>query len=202
MFYRPDDRPAVLTHNPFKAIVAPRPIGWISTRDGEGRNNLAPYSFFNAVSDAPPIVMFASTGAKPDRAGTKDSMAALEQTGVFAVNIVSEALRDPMNASSAPLPAGEDEFAAAGLTAAPCEVIDCPRVAEAPASFECRVWKVLTLPGESNRVAFGEVVGVHIDPAFIVDGRFDVTRVRPLSRLGYRDYATVTEVFSLNRPSD
>ena len=200
MFYRPEDGHG-LPHNPFNAIVAPRPIGWISTRGSMG-DNLAPYSFFNAVAYVPPQVMFASTSAKPDRDGTKDSMAQIRETGVFCVNVVGRAAQDVMNASSAALPAGTDEFAAAGATKAECETIDCPRVADAPAALECKLTRILQLPGDANFVAFGEVIGVHIDDDQIVDGRLDLTRYQPLARLGYRDYAVVDEVFTLQRPDD
>jgi flavin reductase (DIM6/NTAB) family NADH-FMN oxidoreductase RutF len=200
MFYEPKDGHG-LPHNPFNAVVAPRPIGWISTRGRLG-DNLAPYSFFNAVAYVPPQVMFASTSAKPDRPGTKDSVAQIAETGVFCVNVVEHAARDVMNASSAALPAGEDEFAHAGAAKAECRVIDCPRVEGAPAALECRLVQVLELPGEANRVVFGEVVGVHLRDDCLTEGRFDVTRFQPLARLGYRDYARVTEVFALSRPGD
>jgi flavin reductase (DIM6/NTAB) family NADH-FMN oxidoreductase RutF len=201
MFYRPAEGHG-LPHNPFNAIVTPRPIGWISTRDATGRENLAPYSFFNAVAYVPPQVMFASTGAKPDREGTKDSVAIIRETGVFAVNIVEYAMRDAMNATSRSLPAGSDEFAEAGIERAPCETIACSRVAGAPAVLECRMTQVVRLAGEANHVVFGEVVGIHLRDDCLVDGRFDVTRFQPLARLGYRDYARVSEVFSLARPDD
>lgn len=200
MFYRPQDGHG-LAHNPFNAIVAPRPIGWISTR-GVAGDNLAPYSFFNAVAYTPPQVVFASTGGKADRHGTKDTMAQVQETGVFCVNIANHDLRVPMNESSAGLPAGSDEFAAIGLAKAPCLAIDCPRVAEAPAALECRLVQVVPLLGQTNFLAIAEVVGVHIRDEFLVDGRFDLTRVRPLSRLGYRDFATVTELFEMPRPGE
>jgi flavin reductase (DIM6/NTAB) family NADH-FMN oxidoreductase RutF len=200
MFYRPADGHG-LPHNPFNAIVSPRPIGWISTRGAMG-DNLAPYSFFNAVAYVPPQVMFASTSAKPDRDGTKDSIAQLRETGVFCVNVVEQAARDVMNASSGPHPAGVDEFEAAGAAKAECETIDCPRVADAPASLECRVTQVVQLPGEANLVAFGEVTGVHMRDDCLVEGMFDVTRFHPLARLGYRDYTVVRDLFSLSRPGE
>lgn len=200
MFYRPEDGHG-LPHNPFNAIVTPRPIGWISTRGGVG-DNLAPYSFFNAVAYTPPQVMFASTSAKADRDGTKDSVANIRETGVFACNIVSYALRDVMNASSAALPSGEDEFAHAGIEKGECETIDCPLVIGAPAVLECRLTRIVQLEGEANFATFGEVTGVHIDDAFLVDGMLDITRYEPLTRLGYRDYSRISEVFSLKRPDD
>ena len=201
MFYRPEDGHG-LPHNPFNAIITPRPIGWISSRDADGINNLAPYSFFNGVAYTPPQVMFASTGTKPDQNGTKDSMANIEATGVFCVNIVEYAQRDAMNASSATLPKGTDEFAHAGLTPMECETIDCARVQGAPAALECKVTQIVTLPGEANRVVFGEVTGIHLRDDCLRDGKFDVTTFQPLARLGYRDYSVVRELFSLKRPDD
>ncbi|HAW48024.1 flavin reductase [Roseovarius sp. A46] len=199
MFYRPEDGHG-LPHNPFNAIVTPRPIGWISTRDAEGRDNLAPYSFFNAVAYVPPQVMFASTSAKPDRDGTKDSVANIRETGVFCVNVVSEALTDAMNRTSGPWGREVDEFADAALEKAECKTVDCARVAASPAALECRLTQIVQLPGEANFVVFGEVTGVHMDDACLNDGRFDVTRYNPLSRLGYMDYAVVRDTFSLQRP--
>ena len=201
MFYRPADGHD-LPHNPFNAIVTPRPIGWISTRDGQGRDNIAPYSFFNGVAYVPPQVMFASTGIKDDVEGTKDSMANIQQTGVFCVNIVEYAAREAMNKSSATLPHGMDEFAHAGIEKADCEAIDCARVASAPAALECRMTQIVQIEGEANFVCFGEVIGVHLRDDCIVDGRFDVTKYVPLSRLGYRDYTAVREVFEIIRPDD
>ena len=200
MFYTTEDGPP-LPHNPFNAIVSPRPIGWISTRGSEG-DNLAPYSFFNAVAYVPPQVMFASTSAKPDRDGTKDSVANIRDSGVFAVNVVSFDLRDAMNESSGTWPKETDEFALAGLEKAECETIDCPRVAAAPATLECRVTQIVQLPGDANFVTFGEVMAVHIRDDCLRDGRFDVLTFNPLSRMGYRDYTVVREAFALARPDD
>ncbi|SEP72954.1 flavin reductase family protein [Thalassovita taeanensis] len=201
MFYEPKDGHG-LPHNPFNAIVTPRPIGWISSRGADGVDNLAPYSFFNAVAYVPPQVMFASTGTKPDRNGTKDSLSNIRETGVFCVNIVSYALRDAMNASSATLPSGVDEFAHAGLEKAECATIACARVAAAPASLECRLTQILPLEGETNFAVFGEVTGVHMRDDCLRDGIFDVTRFQPLARLGYRDYAVITQLMTLSRPDD
>lgn len=200
MFYRPGIDPHGLPHNPFKALVSPRPIGWISTLDAEGRANLAPYSFFNAVADTPPMVMYSNTGRKIGRAEGKDTLANIRATGEFVANIVGSDMRDAMNVSSANLAAGEDEFLRAGLTAAPSEIVAAPRVAAAPASLECRVWRIVDLPGADNHLVLGEVVGIHIDDAVIPDGMVDVTIYRPLARLGYREYCAVTEVFTLERP--
>ncbi len=201
MFYRPEDGHG-LPHNPFNAIVTPRPIGWISTRDAQGRDNLAPYSFFNAVAYVPPQVMFASTAAKPDRGDTKDSVANIRETGVFCVNIVSEALRDAMNQTSGAWDREVDEFAHAGLDKAGCETISCARVAAAPASLECRLTQIVQLPGTANFVVFGEVTGVHMQDDCISDGVFDVLRFNPLTRLGYQDYSVIREKFALKRPGE
>lgn len=201
MFYEPKDGHG-LPHNPFNAIVTPRPIGWISTRDSDGRDNLAPYSFFNAVAYVPPQVMFASTSAKDDRAGTKDSVAVIRETGVFCVNIVEYAMRDVMNVTSASFPAGTDEFVEAGIEKAEAKTVNCPYVAAAPAALECRLTEIVKLPGEANFTVFGEVTGVHIRDNCLRDGIFDVTTYQPLTRLGYRDYAKISELFSLKRPDD
>ncbi|MEO0745006.1 MAG: flavin reductase family protein [Pseudomonadota bacterium] len=201
MYYRPADGHG-LPHNPFNAIVTPRPIGWISTRDSAGHDNLAPYSFFNGVAYVPPQVMFASTGVKDDRDGTKDSVANLRETGVFCVNVVEEAARDAMNQTSGPWEAGTDEFALAAIDKADCAEIDCARVANAPASLECKVTQIVQIEGAANFVVFGEVVGVHLRDDCIVDGIFDVLRYRPLTRLGYRDYSVIDDKFSLKRPGE
>ncbi len=200
MFYEPATRDkARLPHDPFKAIVAPRPIGWISTRARDGRVNLAPYSFFNAFASRPPIVGFSSDG------GYKDSASFARESGEFVANLATYALRAPMNATSAPLPRGENEFVHAGLTMAECRLVAAPRVAESPAALECKVVEVVELrtrQGEwsGNVLILGEVVGVHIDDGYIRDGRFDTVRARTLARCGYQDYAAVGELFALARP--
>jgi len=200
MFYRPNVDDHGLPHNPFKAIVSPRPIGWISTVDATGRPNLAPYSFFNGVTDNPPMVMFSNTGAKSDQSYAKDSVANVRETGEFVVNIVSLALKDKMNASSGAFGADVDEFEHAGIAKSECKIVKAPRVAASPAALECKLFKIIDLPGENNVMVLGEVVGVHLDESVIVDGIFDVTRYNPLARLGYRDYTAVTDIFSLERP--
>ncbi len=201
MFYRPEDGHG-LPHNPFNAIVTPRPIGWISSRSTDGQDNLAPYSFFNAVAYVPPQVMFASTSSKPDRGDTKDSVANIRETGVFCVNIVEYEMRDAMNATSAFFGKDVDEFAEAGLEKAECETIACSRVAAAPANLECKLTQIVQLPGKANFAVFGEVTGVHIRDNCLVDGIFDVLTFNPLSRMGYRDYTVVREKFELKRPGE
>lgn len=202
MFYRPGIDPHGLPHNPFKAMVVPRPIGWISSIDGEGRVNLAPYSFFNGLGDSPPMVMFSNNGKKPDRERGKDSVSSIRETGEFVCNLVGYGMRDAMNRSSGPWEAGADEFEIAGLEKVPSSVVAPPRVKGVPGALECKLWKIIDLPGENNIMTIGEVVGIYIDEAMLNEGIFDVTRYQPLSRLGYRDYAVVTEVFSLKRPGE
>ena len=198
MFYRPENGHG-LPHNPFNAIIAPRPIGWISTRGSDG-DNLAPYSFFNAVAYSPPQVMFASTTAKADRPDMKDSLAHIVESGVFCVNIASAAMKQQMSDSSATLPAGINEFEACGIEAAECDTINCPRVAHAPAALECRMTQVQRLAGQANWLVLGVVTGVHLRDDCIREGRFDLHRDGWLARMGYRDYVAVHETFELERP--
>lgn len=197
MFYEPRNGHG-LKFDPFKAIVAPRPIGWISTVDKDGRPNLAPYSFFNAMGSPPPMVAFSSDGMK-------DSAANAQATGEFVFNLCTAELGQKMNMTSESVPHQVNEFELAGLEMAPCRIVRAGRVAASPASFECKLLQVVHLhdidgkPTESH-VVFGQVVGVHIDPRFIKDGRFDTAGAHPLARCGYHDYAVVTEIFEMIRP--
>ncbi|MBI1170683.1 flavin reductase family protein [bacterium] len=190
MFYRPSDGHG-LPHSPFNAIVAPRPIGWISTRGTMG-DNLAPYSFFNAVAYTPPQVIFAGD--------LKDSIRNIQESGVFATNVVSEPLWQVMNATSAHLPRGTDEFLHAGIAKSECTTIDCPRVTLSPATLECRLQQIVTLEGGADFLVIGTVTGVHIRDEYLTEGRFDLTKVRPMTRLGYKDYAVITDLMPLDRP--
>ncbi|MGO4567901.1 flavin reductase family protein [Rhizobium sp. 2YAF20] len=198
MFYTTDTNQHGLAHDPFKAIVAPRPIGWIGTKGRDGSFNLSPYSFFNAVSDRPKIVMFSSDGRK-------DSARNAEETGAFTTNFVSRDLVDKMNASSIVVPYEVDEFALAGLTAKAGTLVDAPYVADAFAVLECRVTEIInpmTLSGErgENVIVFGQVVGIHISEAILKDGRLDMAIARPIARMGYMEYSEGSEVFQLLRP--
>ncbi|ACM26650.1 flavin reductase family protein [Agrobacterium sp. SHOUNA12C] len=198
MFYTTDTNQHGLSHDPFKAIVAPRPIGWIGSKGRDGSINLSPYSFFNAVSDRPKLVMFSSTGRK-------DSARNVEETGVFTANLVSRNLVEKMNHSSISVPYGTNEFALAGLTAEPGRLVDAPYVGEAFAVLECRVTEIMRpkdLNGEptDNVMVFGQVVGIHIDEAIIRDGRLDMALARPVARMGYMDYSEGSDVFELVRP--
>lgn len=190
-----------LKHDPFNAIIAPRPIGWISSRDDKGNINLAPYSFFNAFCYHPPIVGFSSTA-------WKDSVANISETKEFVWNLPTMALARQMNATSASVAHGVNEFAIAGLTAAPCRLVDVPRVAESPVSFECKLAQIVQLQGADGRKAeawltLGEVVAVHIDKAFIKDGIYQTAAPRPIVRAGRRgDYFEIRPdaMFEMARP--
>ncbi|MCY4099006.1 MAG: flavin reductase family protein [Rhodospirillales bacterium] len=202
MFYRTDVNDHGLPHDPFKACVVPRPIGWISTMSPAGVHNLAPYSFFNGVATAPPMVMFASNGRQPH--GAKDSLANVEETGEFVANLATWDLREAMNRSSAPLGPDVDEFAFAGLEALPAKLVRPARVAGAPVHLECVHHRTVDLPSNEpegrNAIVIGQVVGVHIEDGLISDGILDLSRVQPLARLGYFDYTVVNEMFSISRP--
>lgn len=207
MFYRPGVEKHGLPHNPFNALVVPRPIGWISTLAEDGTPNLAPYSFFNGVSYTPPQVMF-SGGPRPAPKGEasppKDSVLNIEATGEFVVNMATWDLREAMNKTAIEAPADFDEFAYAGLTMAPAETVKPPRVAESPIHLECKYLQSVRLkanPGfEPNIVVIGEVVGIHIDDSVLTDGLVDMEKVKPVGRLGYMDYVTVDDVWPMRRP--
>ncbi|MFP6561100.1 flavin reductase family protein [Paraburkholderia sp. B3] len=189
-----------LPHDPFKAIVAPRVIGWISSRSADGGLNLAPYSFFGAFATFPPIIGFCSEGRK-------DSISNIEATGEFVWNLTSKALAAQMNRTSAPVAADVDEFALAGLTPVPGRNVSVPHVGESPAALECRLLQVVrlsTLDGTpmDNWLALGQVVGVHIREEFLKDGLFDTYAAQPVMRAGYRaDYAQIGEMFQMVRPT-
>ena len=198
MFYDTRKNDHGLPHNPFKAIVAPRPIGWITSMNTRGEINLAPNSFFNGVSDKPPIVMFSSEGVK-------DSLAYVEETGEFVCSFATWDLRAAIVQTSAPFERGVNEMAASGLEPAPSILVKPPRVAAAPCALECRLLQIVSLADLDGRaverhVAFGQVVGVHIDDRFIRNGILDTAAMRPIARCGYSDYAVVDSVFSIPRP--
>ena len=202
MFYETAANKHGLKHDPFKALIVPRPVGWISTVSKDGICNIAPYSFFNAFGEKPHYVAFAS-------AGPKDSLLNVEETGEFVCSLATWDLRFNMNMTAAPVPRGVDEFPIGDLIAASSRLVKPPRVKQSPAAFECKYWKTIELPpaepgGKSTySVVFGRVVGVHIDDQFINDGIVDTGAMRPIARLGYMDYAVVTPetVFSINRPT-
>ncbi|MDX3808776.1 flavin reductase family protein [Bosea thiooxidans] len=186
-------------HDPFKAIVAPRPIGWITALSAKGEVNLSPYSFFNAISGRPNMVMFSSETKK-------DAVSFIEETGEFTCSLVSGALVQQMNQTSAPLPRGQSEYPYAGLEMAPSRFVKPPRVAGTPAALECKSVSIQQLRDiDGNEVprwmVIGQVVGIFIDDAFVKDGRFDTAGANPVARCGYADYAEVTSLFSIQRPA-
>ena len=205
MYYEPGVTSHGLPHDPFKSCVVPRPIGWISTVDAQGRHNLAPYSQFQNVTFNPPIVMFS---ANQDTAGNrKDSVRNAEQTGEFVWNMATYDLRDAVNISAEELPHGVDEFERAGLEKAPSRIVKPMRVARSPIQFECVYLNTLRFPGVppmgTADVVFGRVVAVHIaDEVIDVNGMVDVLKIQPLARMGYFDYTFVDNKFQMVIPGN
>ncbi len=200
MFYDPRIGDHNLPRDPFKSLIVPRPIGWISSISGDGVVNLAPYSFFNGVAANPAVVMFCPGGA-----ARKDSLRNVEETGEFVVNVATDGQRLEVNETSAIVPPEVDEFALAGLEALPSRGVKPPRVAGAPAHLECKHLQTVTLPADDpqspNAMVLGLVVGIHIDDAILTDGMIDMAKFRPIARLGYMDYTVVDNVFTMMRPT-
>jgi flavin reductase (DIM6/NTAB) family NADH-FMN oxidoreductase RutF len=198
MFYDAVKNDHGLALDPFKAVMVPRPVGWISTLSAEGIANLAPYSFFNAFSDGPIYVAFGS-------GGRKDTLRNVEATCEFAFNLATFDLREAMNATSATVPPHVDEFLLAGLTKAQCQFIKAPRVGESPVCFECKHFQTVPLPSDDGHVqdwmVIGRVIGIHIDDRFIENGRVNTAALQPLARLGYSEYATVDSTWRMRRPA-
>ena len=199
MFYEPEKRDRkLLPYDPFKAIVAPRPIGWITSMSRKGEVNLAPYSFFNGVNSRPNLVMFGSEGLK-------DSVAFIEETREFVCRLATFDLRKEMNATAAPMARGVNEMERAGLAPAPCRIVKPPRVAASPCALECKLINIMAMQTHDGQpvdchVVFGQVVGVHIDDRYVVDGLLDTAAMKPIARCGYDQYAVVASVFSMVRP--
>ncbi|MFM1813489.1 MAG: hypothetical protein RLZ98_184 [Pseudomonadota bacterium] len=200
MFYDAVKNDHGLKYDPVKALVCPRPIGWVSTLSSTGVANLAPYSFFNMVAEKPAYVFFSSSGSK-------DSWRNAEATGEFVFSLATYELRDRMNMTAAVVPPEVSEFELAGLTPAPSHFVKPPRVAESPAALECRYWKTVELPdhdgkGKQHAVVFGLVVGIHIEERAIKDGIIDTGALGLITRLGYRDYGILRpdDVFTMGQP--
>jgi len=200
IFYEPQSRDRkIFPHDPFKALVTPRPIGWISTVSAAGELNLAPYSYFNAFSSNPPIVGFSSEG-------DKDSSTFAVESGEFVWSMATWDLRDQMNATAASLARGKSEFTHARLESAPSRLVRPPRVAASPAAFECRVTEMVKLKDidgrdSGRRLVLGRVVGIYVDERFVRQGRVDSAAMRPIARGGYDEYSVVERVFSMPRPA-
>ena len=200
IFFEPEQRDRkLMPWDPFKGVVVPRPIGWISSMSKAGQVNLAPYSFFNGVQSHPRIVSFCSENEK-------DAAAFAIESGEFAWSMATWGLRDKMNATSEGLPRGQSEFEYAGLATAPCRIIKAPRVADSPASMECKVTQVVRVKDMDGKetggiVIYGQVVGMHLDERFIREGRFDLAAVKPIARCGYDEYTVIERVFTMTRPA-
>ena len=196
------DGPHGLPRNPFLSCIVPRPIGWVSSLSADGVFNLAPYSFFNGVAAAPPMVMFASNGRQPH--GPKDSVTNIETTGEFVCNLVSEGLSDQMNATSASDSSDTDEFDLAGLETEPSELVKPPRVKASPIHLECTFHGTMELPTDDpksrNVICIGRVIGIHIRDEVLKNGIIDIESIRPIARLGYRDYTVIEKAISIIRP--
>jgi flavin reductase (DIM6/NTAB) family NADH-FMN oxidoreductase RutF len=202
MYYETDKNNHGLRYNPLKACVVPRPIGWISTVNAEGRINVAPFSFFNLLSYDPPFVMF-SAGTHEVDGGTKDTVENIQATGEFVYNMATWAQKDQMNQTAMIVERGVDELHAAGLEGEPARLVRPPLIKGSPVHFECRLHQIVNLPGRVpsslHHVVIGHVVAVHIDDAAVTDGKVDVVKLRPIARLGYKDYVSVDSVFQMEK---
>jgi flavin reductase (DIM6/NTAB) family NADH-FMN oxidoreductase RutF len=199
MFYEPKIGHG-LPRDPFKALVSPRPIGWFTTLNQDGSNNVAPYSYFNAVADDPPVIFFSAGGA----GRAKDSARNAAEQGEFVHNLVTWDLREQMNATSEEVEPGVDEAKLAELELAPSELVKAPRIAASPASFECRYMHTLEIPqngdGGPSLLVFGEVIGIHIRDDALEEGRFDPEAQKIIARLGYANYAVTGGTVRRLRP--
>ena len=199
IFFEPHKRDRdLLPFDPFKAMIAPRPVGWIASRDRGGRVNLAPYSFVYAFSGEPPLVGFCSEGLKDSASFALDS-------GEFVWNMATYDLREKMNMTSAPLERGSSEFNHAGLEMAPCVLVKAPRVAASPCALECKVTQHVRLNDKDGALTerylvLGQVIGLHVDERFIRDGIIDILAMKPIARCGYQDYTAVDRLFPIRRP--
>ncbi len=207
MFYETAKNDHGLPHNPFKACISPRPIGWITSLDEEGRVNLAPYSFFNAVSESPPQIILGSSGVKFDEDNQdKDTVSNIEATGEFVCNMATWDLREAMVKTSAPLQHGDPENQMVDLELEPSQTVAPPRVAASPIHLECQLLQVIDLPATSisvrNALIIASVVGIHIADEVLVDGMVDLTKAKPLARLGYLNYSVIEKTFQMRRPPE
>jgi flavin reductase (DIM6/NTAB) family NADH-FMN oxidoreductase RutF len=198
MFYDTRKGDHGLPHDPVKAIITPRPIGWITSMNAKGEINLAPYSYFNGVASKPHIVMFSSEGQK-------DSVSFIAETGEFVCNLATWDLRAAMNQTSGPYARGVNEMEKAGLDPAPSRLVRPPRVKASPCALECKWLQTIDLKDIDGRptdahVVFGQVIGVYIEDRFLKDGKLDTAAMKPIARLGYHDYAVVESTFQMIRP--
>ena len=209
MFFDPRTdgmKPAPFNHSIFTSLVVPRPIGWISTIDIDGVVNLAPFSYFNAIAADPPCLMYCPNGPKKGTTEPKDSLSNAEMTKEFVFNLCSHDLREKLNKTARHEPRGEDEMEKAGLTPAPSVNVKPPRVADAPIALECKYLRTVRLPqsssGSENNMVLGQVIGIHVRDDVIIKGTIDISKIRPIARLGGLDYSVLEpeNVFSMKRP--
>lgn len=202
MYYETDKNNHGLRYNPLKACVVPRPIGWISTVAANGRINVAPFSFFNLLSYDPPFVMF-SAGTHEVDGGTKDTVANIQATGEFVYNMATWAQKDQMNQTAMIVDRGVDELQATGLEGVPARLVKPPLIKGSPVHFECTLHQIIDLPGRTptaiHHVVIGHVIAVHIDDGALTDGKVDVVKLRPIARLGYKEYISVEEIFQMEK---
>tara|TARA_X000001036_G_scaffold369387_1_gene355448 strand:+ start:9936 stop:10592 length:657 start_codon:yes stop_codon:yes gene_type:complete len=203
MFYETDKNNHGLKYNPFKSCIVPRPIAWITTLNDDGTHNCAPYSFFNGVSADPPMVMYATNGKQP-MGNHKDSISNIRRNGEFVVNVVPYAAKDKMNETTAPLNPNESEVVVSKLETKLSKIVSPVRLSISPIHMECKVYKIIDLPtlvsNEYNGMVLGNVVGIHINDEVIEDGKVNLDKIKPLSRLGYLDYSVVDNIFEMHRP--
>tara|TARA_B100000214_G_scaffold328419_1_gene267549 strand:- start:287 stop:919 length:633 start_codon:yes stop_codon:yes gene_type:complete len=209
MFFDPRTdgmKPAPFNHSIFTSLVVPRPIGWISTIDIDGVVNLAPFSYFNAIAADPPCLMYCPNGPKKGTREPKDSLSNAEMTKEFVFNLCSHDLREKVNKTARHEPRGEDEMEKAGLTPAPSVNVKPPRVADAPIALECKYLRTVRLPqsssGSENNMVLGQVIGIHVRDEVITKGTIDISKIRPIARLGGLDYSVLEpeNVFTMERP--
>ena len=201
MFYQPK-KGNPLSIDPFKSLIFPRPIGWISSVDKKGNANLAPYSYFNAIADNPPQVMF-SVGPNDKPLNKKDTLLNILATKEFVVNFATSATRKEMNLSSIDAPKDEDEFIISKLKKRKSKLVNAPSVAESPVNLECKLLKTLRLKSNNRKyttMVIGEVIGIFIKDSFIKNGRVNSTSMRYVARMGYSDYTTISSSFKMKRP--
>ena len=204
MFYETKTNNHGLKYNPFKSCIIPRPIAWITTISNDGIDNCAPYSFFNGVSSDPPMVMFANNGSAIDGSGPRDTFSNIKENQEFVINISTFNTKDKMNKTSARLCRNVSEIEFASLETLDSRLVKPKRLKESPINMECKLYKIIDLPGITednyNGILIGNVIGIHINDEFIKDGKVDVKKIKPLARLGYFDYSVIDDFFSIKRP--
>lgn len=204
MFYETEKNNHGLPYNPFKSCIIPRPIGWITSIDKNGNVNLAPYSYFNAVSDIPPMVIF-STTTKHHDGRQKDTLSNVEETKEFVVNVATWNFKQAVNITSADFDHGINEAAVVNLETIPSTLVKPPRIKGSPIQLECLYHQSIQLPtvdnNHSNKIIIGKVVGIHIDDEILINGKIDVRKFNPIARLGYMEYTVVNDKFEMERPS-